>query len=136
MLETKGGALDGKRVVVAGSGNVAIYAIEKIRQFGGKVVACSDSNGYVLDETGIDLDLLKEIKEARRERLSEYPRLKGAGDHYIEGGSIWDVPCDVALPCATKHEFTGKDATTPISNGVRLADSRAHTHSPPNERDR
>src|SRR3546814_15746232 len=90
MLETKGGSLDGKRVVVSWSGNVAIYAIEKIRQFGGKVVACSDSNGYVLDETGIDLDLLKEIKEARRERLSEYPRLKGAGAHYIEGGSIWD----------------------------------------------
>src|SRR3546814_326388 len=72
MLETKGGSLDGKRVVVSGSGNVAIYAIEKIRQFGGKVVACSDSNGYVLDETGIDLDHPTEIKDARRERSSEY----------------------------------------------------------------
>src|SRR3546814_10600218 len=116
MLETKGGSLDGKRVVGSGSCNVVICAIEKIRQFGGKVVACSDSNGYVLDETGIDLDLLKEIKEARRERLSEYPRLKGAGAHYIEGGSIWDVPCDVALPCATQNELTGDRKSTRLNS--------------------
>lgn len=118
MLATKGTSLDGKRCVVSGSGNVAIYTIEKIRQFGGTVVACSDSNGYIIDESGIDLDLVKEIKEVRRERISEYARIKGAGVHYIERGSIWDVPCDVAMPSATQNELTGKDATTLVKNGV------------------
>jgi len=131
MLATKGQSLDGKRVVVSGSGNVAIYAIEKVRQFGGKVLACSDSNGYVLDENGIDLDLLKEIKEVRRERLSEYARIKGAGSHYIEGGSIWDVACDIALPCATQNELTGKDATTLIKNGVQVVGEGANMPSTP-----
>lgn len=118
MLATKGTSLDGKRCVVSGSGNVAIYTIEKIRQFGGTVVACSDSNGYIIDEAGIDLDLVKEIKEVRRERISEYARIKGTGTHYIERGSIWDVPCDVAMPSATQNELTGKDATTLVKNGV------------------
>jgi len=131
MLATKGQSLDGKRVVVSGSGNVAIYAIEKVQQFGGKVLACSDSNGYVLDQAGIDLDLLKEIKEVRRERLSEYARTKGAGAHYIEGGSIWDVACDIALPCATQNELTGKDATTLIKNGVQLVGEGANMPSTP-----
>ncbi|PQM27576.1 NADP-specific glutamate dehydrogenase [Sphingopyxis lindanitolerans] len=131
MLATKGAALDGKRVVVSGSGNVAIYAIDKVRQFGGKVLACSDSNGYVLDEAGIDLDLLREVKEIRRERLSDYVRMKGATAHYIEGGSIWDVPCDVALPCATQNELTGKDATTLIKNGVQLVGEGANMPSTP-----
>ncbi|MGV7120632.1 NADP-specific glutamate dehydrogenase [Sphingopyxis sp. 550A] len=131
MLATKGATLDGKRVVVSGSGNVAIYAIDKVRQFGGKVVACSDSNGYVLDEDGIDLDLLKEVKEIRRERLSDYVRMKGATAHYIEGGSIWDVACDVALPCATQNELTGKDATTLIRNGVQVVGEGANMPSTP-----
>src|SRR3546814_2753819 len=131
MLATKGQSLDGKRVVVSGSGNVAIYAIEKVQQFGGKVLACSDSNGYVLDQAGIDLDLVKEIKEVRRERLSEYARTKGAGAHYIEGGSIWDVACDIALPCATQNELTGKDATTLIKNGVQLVGEGANMPSTP-----
>src|SRR3546814_11960290 len=106
MLATKGQSLDGKRVVVSGSGNVAIYAIEKVQQFGGKVLACSDSNGYVLDQAGIDLDLLKELKEVRRERLSEYARTKGAGAHYYAGGAIWTVACDFALPGPTKNALT------------------------------
>ncbi|HEX5997827.1 MAG TPA: NADP-specific glutamate dehydrogenase [Hyphomicrobiaceae bacterium] len=118
MLATKRQSFEGRRAVVSGSGNVAIYAIEKIAEFGGKVVACSDSNGYVVDERGIDLDLVKEIKEVRRERIAEYPRLKGAGAHYIENGSIWDVPCDVAMPCATQNELTGKDARILVGNGV------------------
>ncbi len=118
MLATKRQSFEGRRAVVSGSGNVAIYAIEKIAEFGGKVVACSDSNGYVVDERGIDLDLVKEIKEVRRERIAEYPRLKGAGARYIEDGSIWDVPCDVALPCATQNELTGKDARILVGNGV------------------
>ncbi|MFC0306499.1 NADP-specific glutamate dehydrogenase [Rhizorhabdus histidinilytica] len=131
MLATKDQAFDGKRVVVSGSGNVAIYAIEKVRQFGGKVVACSDSNGYVLDEDGIDLDLLKEIKEVRRERLSEYARAAGARAHYIENGSIWDVPCDIALPCATQNELTAKDANTLIRNGVIAVGEGANMPSTP-----
>ena len=118
MLGTKGTSLDGRRAVVSGSGNVAIYTIDKILAFGGKVVACSDSNGYVVDEEGINLELLKEIKEVRRERISEYARLKGTGSHYIENGSIWDVPCDVAMPSATQNELTGKDARALMTNGV------------------
>ena len=118
MLATKNQSFDGKRVVVSGSGNVAIYAMEKIAEFGGRIVACSDSNGYVIDEQGIDLALVKEIKEVRRERIAEYARLRGAGAHYIEGGSIWDVACEVAMPSATQNELTGKDARTLVGNGV------------------
>jgi glutamate dehydrogenase (NADP+) len=118
MLGTKGTDFAGKRAVVSGAGNVAIYTMEKIQAFGGTVVACSDSNGYVMDENGIDLDLVKEIKEVRRERISEYARLKGTGAHYIENGSVWSVPCDVAMPSATQNELTGKDARTLVQNGV------------------
>ena len=118
MLATKKQSFDGKRVVVSGSGNVAIYTMEKIAEFGGKVVACSDSSGHVIDEQGIDLTLVKEIKEVRRERIAEYARLKGSGAHYIEGGSIWDVACEVAMPSATQNELTGKDARTLVRNGV------------------
>lgn len=118
MIATKGLDFEGKRVTVSGTGNVAIYTMEKVIEFGGKIVACSDSNGYVVDEDGIDLELVKEIKEVRRERISEYARLKGAGTHYIEAGSVWDVPCDVAMPSATQNELTGKDARTLVKNGV------------------
>jgi glutamate dehydrogenase (NADP+) len=118
MLATKRTDLAGKRAVVSGSGNVAIYTMEKITAFGGKVVACSDSSGYVVDESGIDLALVKEIKEVRRERISQYARLKGASAHYIEIVSIWDVPCDIAMPSATQNELTGKDARTLVKNKV------------------
>ena len=118
MLATRGEGLEGKRVVVSGSGNVAIYAIEKVHELGGKVVACSDSGGYVVDENGIDLGLEKEIKEVRRGRISDYAQAKGDGIHFVAGGSIWDVPCDVALPCATQNELHGKDARTLVKNGV------------------
>jgi glutamate dehydrogenase (NADP+) len=131
MLETKGMSFDGKRCVVSGSGNVALYTMEKIMEFGGKVVACSDSNGYIVDEKGIDLDLLKEIKEVRRERVSEYARLKGAGTQYIPDGSIWDVPCDVAMPSATQNELTGKDAQTLVKNGVIAVGEGANMPSTP-----
>ena len=117
MLETKRQSFDGRRVVVSGSGNVAIYAMEKIAEFGGKVVACSDSNGYVVDDDGVDLALVKEIKEVRRGRISDYVRAKSSA-HYIEGGSIWDVPCDVAMPSATQNELTGKDAQTLVRNKI------------------
>lgn len=118
MLATKSLSFDGRRVVVSGSGNVAIYAMEKIAEFGGKIVACSDSAGYVVDEDGVDLQLVKEIKELRRERIEEYVRLKGSRARFIQGGSIWDVPCDVAMPSATQNELTGKDAATLVRNGV------------------
>lgn len=118
MLATKGQSFDGRRVVVSGAGNVAIYAIEKITEFGGRVVACSNSDGYVVDDSGIDLALLKEIKEVRRARIEDYVRLKGIGAHYIAGGSIWDVQCDAAMPCATQNELTGRDALSLIRNGI------------------
>ncbi|WP_169800545.1 NADP-specific glutamate dehydrogenase [Sphingobium cloacae] len=118
MLKTRGDSLEGKRAVVSGSGNVAVFAIEKIKEFGGKVVACSDSSGFIADEAGIDLDLLKEVKLARRDRISEYARLKGAGAYFAEEGSVWEVPCDVAVPSATQNELNGHDAATLIRNGV------------------
>lgn len=117
MLATKGQSFDGRRVIVSGSGNVAIYAMEKVAEFGGKVVACSDSNGYVVDEQGIDLTLVKEIKEVRRGRIADYARLQTSA-RFIEGGSIWTVPCAVAMPSATQNELTGKDARALVKNGV------------------
>lgn len=118
MLAANSTSFEGRRVSVSGSGNVAIYTIEKILDFGGRVITCSDSNGYVVDENGIDLELVKEIKEVRRDRISEYARLKGTGVNYIDTGCIWDVPCDVAMPSATQNELTGKDARTLVKNGV------------------
>ena len=118
MLATRGHTFEGKRVTVSGSGNVAIYTMEKVLEFGGRIVACSDSNGYIVDENGIDLDLVKEIKEVRRSRISDYARLKGNGCHYVENGSLWQVACDVAMPSATQNELTGKDARALVKNGV------------------
>ena len=120
MLKTQGTDFDGKKVVVSGSGNVALYTIDKVQSFGGKVVAVSDSSGYVIDENGIDLPLLKEIKDVRRERISEYARRRGVDAHFVdsERGSIWDVPCDVAMPSATQNELSGKDARNLVKNNV------------------
>ncbi len=131
MLATKRHDFEGKRVTVSGSGNVAIYTMEKVIEFGGKIVACSDSNGYVVDEDGIDLELVKEIKEVRRARISEYVRLKGPTAGYVEGGSIWDVPCDVAMPSATQNELTGRDARTLVKNGVLAVGEGANMPSTP-----
>ncbi|KNX38246.1 NADP-specific glutamate dehydrogenase [Luteipulveratus halotolerans] len=116
ILRARGESLDGKRVVVSGSGNVAIYAIEKVHQLGGTVIACSDSGGYVVDEKGIDLDLLKEIKNGRRGRMSDYADERGSHANHVAGGSIWDVPCDVALPCATQNELDEDGARALIRN--------------------
>jgi len=109
---------NGKTVVVSGSGNVAIYANQKATQLGGKVVAMSDSNGYVYDPNGIDLDVIKQIKEVERGRISEYAnRVKGA--EYHEGSkNIWNVKCDIALPCATQNELDLDAAKTLVKNGV------------------
>jgi glutamate dehydrogenase (NADP+) len=120
ILDTRGDSFDGKRVVVSGSGNVAIYAIEKVHQLGGTVVACSDSSGYVVDEKGIDLDLLKEVKNVRRARIAEYAVARGGSARVSDRGSVWQVPCDVALPCATQNELDGPDATALIEHGCRV----------------
>ena len=116
MLKARNDSLEGKTVVVSGSGNVAIYAMEKAMQFGAKIIACSDSNGILVDETGIDLDLVKRIKEVERRRISAYAEEK-AGARYIQNGILWDVPCQVALPCATQNELNGNDAKKLIENG-------------------
>ena len=118
MLKTRGLDFEGKKVVVSGSGNVAIYTIEKIQELGGRVIACSDSDGYVVEESGIDLDLLKEIKEVRRERISTYAKLRKDTADYVPKGRIWDVPCDIAMPCATQNELNGGDARKLVQNGV------------------
>lgn len=130
MLGTRSTSFAGKRCIVSGSGNVAVYTIEKIQNFGGKVIACSDSNGYIIDEDGIDLELLKDIKEVRRGRLSDYAGQK-RGTHHVAGGAIWDVPCDVAMPSATQNELTGKDAATLIRNGVIAVGEGANMPSTP-----
>ena len=120
MLATRGQDFEGKRVVLSGSGNVAIYAIEKAQQLGATVIACSDSDGYIVDEQGIDLDLLKDVKERRRERLTTYADERGGSARHVHGGSIWDVPCDIALPCATQNELDGEAAATLIGHGVQI----------------
>jgi glutamate dehydrogenase (NADP+) len=120
ILKADGDSLDGKKVVVSGSGNVAIYAIEKVHQLGGTVIACSDSGGFVVDEDGIDLDLLKEVKEGRRARIAEYAEARGGSARYLDGQSIWEVPCDIALPCATQNEIDESDATALVKGGVKV----------------
>ncbi len=118
MLRTRGAALDGRAVVVSGSGNVAIYAIEKVHALGGRVVACSDSSGYVHDADGIDVELLKQVKEVERARLDEYAARRGDSVRSLPGRSVWEVPCQVALPCATQNELTHADARRLIDGGV------------------
>ena len=116
MCKANGKSIEGKTVVVTGSGNVAIYAVEKITQLGGKVVAMCDSNGYVHDPDGIKLDVIKQIKEVERARISEYAkRVEGAV--YTEGKGIWTIPCDIALPCATQNELNLDDAKALKANG-------------------
>jgi glutamate dehydrogenase (NADP+) len=131
ILRASGESLDGKKVVVSGSGNVAIFAAEKIHQLGGTVVACSDSGGYVVDEAGLDLHLLKDIKLNRRGRIADYVKERKNGSRYVEGGTIWDVPCDVALPCATQNELTAADAVTLIKNGCTVVAEGANMPSTP-----
>lgn len=116
MLKHNGKELAGKTVVISGSGNVAIYATEKAQQLGAKVVALSDSNGYVYDKEGIQLDVVKQIKEVRRGRIKEYADEVASGV-YTEGKGIWSIPCDVALPCATQNELNLEDAKTLKANG-------------------
>ena len=130
MLRQRGESLDGKRVVVSGSGNVAIYAAEKVHELGGTVVACSDSGGYVVDEAGLDLELLKTLKEVERARISEYA-VRRPRASYVAGGSIWDVPCDVALPCATENELDVDAAVTLVKQGCQVVAEGANMPTTP-----
>ena len=119
MLKDHGIELAGKTVVVSGSGNVAIYATEKAQQLGAKVVAMSDSNGYIYDPEGIKLDVVKEIKEVRRGRIKEYAD-EVPGAVYTAGKGIWSIKCDIALPCATQNELNLEDAKTLKANGCKV----------------
>jgi glutamate dehydrogenase (NADP+) len=127
----KNDSVAGKTVVVSGSGNVAIYACEKAQSLGAKVVAMSDSNGYVYDPDGIKLDVIKQIKEVERGRIKEYAaRVKGA--EYHEGcRGIWSIKCDVALPCATQNEINGEEAAILVKNGVIAVAEGANMPSTP-----
>ncbi len=117
MLEANGKSVEGQTVLVSGSGNVAIYAAEKITEMGAKVVAMSDSNGYVYDANGINLDVVKQIKEVERGRIKEYAA-RVPGSVYTEGcKGIWTIPCDIALPCATQNELDGEAAKALVANG-------------------
>ena len=118
MLKANDMTLQGKTVVVSGSGNVAIYATEKCQELGAKVVALSDSNGYVYDPEGIQLDIVKDIKEVRRGRIKEYAD-QVASAKYTEGKGIWTIPCDIALPCATQNELLLDDAKALVENGCK-----------------
>ena len=118
MLKTKGTDLKGKVCLVSGSGNVAIYAIQKAQQMGAKVVTCSDSTGWIYDPEGIDVDLLKEIKEVKRARLTEYAAARPSAE-YHEGRGVWQIKCDIALPCATQNELLIDDAKQLVANGCK-----------------
>jgi glutamate dehydrogenase (NADP+) len=131
MLQTRKQSFDGKKVIVSGAGNVAIYTIEKVTELGGRVIACSDSGGYVVDEAGIDLALLKEIKEAKRGRVSDYAKARGRGATFVPEGRIWDVPADVAMPSATQNELNGQDARKLLKNGLIAVGEGANMPSTP-----
>jgi len=116
MLKATGRSMSARRVVVSGSGNVAIYAAERAQRLGAEVVACSDSGGYVVDDGGLDIGLLRQVKERERGRVRDYADRR-PGARYVEGGSVWEVPCEIALPCATQNEITGPDAARLIEGG-------------------
>ena len=127
----KNDSMEGKTTVISGSGNVAIYACEKAQSLGAKVVAMSDSNGYVYDPDGIKLDVVKQIKEVERGRISEYAK-RVSGSEYHEGcNNIWTIKCDVALPCATQNEIDGNSAEILVKNGVIAVAEGANMPSTP-----
>ena len=129
MMERNGKSIAGKTVVVSGSGNVAIYAVQKITEMGAKVVAMSDSNGYIYDPDGIKLDVVKQLKEVERKRIKEYVKAVPTAT-YTEGCSgIWTIPCQIALPCATQNEITEASAKALIANGVEAVGEGANMPS-------
>lgn len=116
MLKSNGIDISGKTICISGSGNVATYAAQKAQQLGAKVVTVSDSNGWVYDPDGIDVAALKEIKEVKRARLTEYKNYR-SNSEYHEGRGVWQVKCDIALPCATQNELLLEDAKVLVANG-------------------
>ena len=131
MLKAKGLDFEGRRVLVSGSGNVALYAIEKAQQLGGVAITASDSSGYVVDEEGIDLDLLKQIKEVERGRIREYAERRGGKARFVEGGNVWDVPGEIAIPSATQNELDAASAKTLLKNGLIAVSEGANMPSTP-----
>lgn len=130
MMKARGESLDGAKVIVSGSGNVAIYAIEKAQELGATVIGFSDSSGWVETPNGVDIELLKDVKEVRRERVGTYvDDAEGATFH--SDGSIWDLSADVALPCATQNELNGEHAKNLVANGVRYVAEGANMPSTP-----
>ncbi len=117
MLKTKDSSLDGRTVTVSGAGNVAIYAIEKVQQLGGEVIGCSDSKGYLHDPAGLDLELIKQIKEVERAPLEKYTSEK-SGSRFVADAPLWDLPTEVALPCATQNELDADDARKLLDSGL------------------
>ena len=131
MLADAGKSFEGQRVVISGSGNVAIYANQKATQLGGKVIAMSDSNGYIVDENGIDYKVMKEIKEVKRDRIKTYLNYVPTAK-YVEGSQgIWTVPCDIALPCATQNELPLEGAKALVANGCYAVAEGANMPSTP-----
>ncbi len=130
MLTRRGEGLEGRTAVVSGSGNVAIYAIEKLGQLGAKAITASDSSGYIVDEAGIDLDLLKQLKEVERARISEYAERR-ASARFVPGRRVWEVPAHFAIPSATQNELDGADAAALIRNGVVAVSEGANMPSTP-----
>ena len=128
-MKARGDSFDGKTTIVSGSGNVAIYACEKAQELGAKVVAMYDSNGYIYDPNGIQIDVIKQIKEVERARIKEYAN-RVSGSTYTEGcKGIWAIPCDVALPCATQNEIDGESAALLVKNGVKYVAEGANMPS-------
>lgn len=131
MLRANGSSFEGKIVLVSGSGNVAIYACEKAKTYGAKVVAMSDSNGYIYDKNGIDLAAVKQIKEVERKRIKEYLNYHPEAEYHEECRGIWTIPCDIALPCATQNEIDGESAKILIKNGCKCVSEGANMPSTP-----
>lgn len=131
MLKDHGMSFAGQTVVISGSGNVAIYAAEKATTLGGKVVALSDSNGYIYDKGGIDLALVHDIKEVRRGRIKEYVAVRTDAEYHEGCSGIWTIPCDIALPCATQNEISEESAKILVKNGVKAVAEGANMPSTP-----
>lgn len=131
MLKANGMSFKDKTVLVSGSGNVAIYACKKAKEYGANVVAMSDSNGYIYDKNGIDLDAVKEIKEVKRGRIKEYVLTHKDAEYHEGCKGIWTIPCDIALPCATQNEIDGESAAILAKNGCKVVSEGANMPSTP-----
>ncbi|WP_443053861.1 NADP-specific glutamate dehydrogenase [Streptomyces sp. NBC_00670] len=131
LRQQRGEDLEGQTAVVSGSGNVAIYTIEKLAALGANAVTCSDSSGYVVDDKGIDVELLKQVKEVERGRVDVYAERRGASARFVPGGRVWEVPADLALPSATQNELNADDAATLVRNGVKAVSEGANMPATP-----